>query len=83
MFLRSVNPVIVNSDKFQSMIISSKKDLSKSVLNINGVELTMDSSVKLLGMEFDIELGKTHFKYLQKSQRSTKSNLQTANIYGS
>ena len=25
------------------MIISSKKDLSKSVLNINGVELTMES----------------------------------------
>ena len=38
------------------MIISSKKDLSKSVLNINGVELTMDLSVKLLGMEFDTEL---------------------------
>ena len=33
------------------MIISSKKDLSKSVWNINGVELTMKSSVKLLGIE--------------------------------
>ena len=39
--------MIVNPDKFQSMIISSKKDLSKSVLNMNGVELTMESSVKL------------------------------------
>ena len=37
------NKMIVNPDKFQSMIISSKKDLSKSVLNINGVELTMES----------------------------------------
>ena len=42
--------------KFQSMIISSKKDLSKSVLNINGVELTMESSVKLLGIELDNKL---------------------------
>ena len=42
------NNMIVNADKFQSMIISSKKDLSKSMLNINGVELTMESSVKLL-----------------------------------
>ena len=37
------NNMIVNPDKFESMIISSKKDLSKSVLNINGVELTMES----------------------------------------
>ena len=43
--------MIVNPDKFQSIIISSKKDLSKSVLNINGVELTMESSVKVLDME--------------------------------
>ena len=50
------NNVIVNPDKFQSMIISSKKDLSKSVLNINGIELTMESSVKLLGIEIDNKL---------------------------
>ena len=48
--------MIVNPDKFQSMIIASKKDLSKSVLNINGVELTMESSVKLLGIEIDNKL---------------------------
>ena len=45
------NFVAQTQDKFQSMIISSKKDLSKSVWNINGVELTMKSSVKLLGIE--------------------------------
>ena len=50
------NKMIVNPDKFQSMIISSKKDLSKSVLNINGVELTMEPSVKLLGIEIDNKL---------------------------
>ena len=50
------NKRIVNLNKFQSMIISSKKDLSKSVLNINGVELTMESSVKLLGIEIDNKL---------------------------
>ena len=38
------------------MIISSKKDLSKSVLKINGVELTMESSVKLLGIVTENEL---------------------------
>ena len=49
--------MIVNPDKFQSMIISSnKKGLSKSVLSINGVELTMESSVKLLGVEIDNKL---------------------------
>ena len=47
------NDMIVNPDNFQSMIISSKKDLSKSVLNINSVELTMESSVKLIGVEID------------------------------
>ena len=50
------NKRIVNLNKFQSMIVSSKKDLSKSVLNINGVELTMESSVKLLGIEIDNKL---------------------------
>ena len=30
--------MIANPDKFQSMIISSKKDLQKSALNINGIE---------------------------------------------
>ena len=48
------NNMIVNPDKFQSMIISFKKYLSKSVLNINGV--TMESSIKLLGIEIDNKL---------------------------
>ena len=38
------------------MIISSKKDLSKSVFNINGVELTMESSVKILDTEINNKL---------------------------
>ena len=50
------NKMIVNPDKFQSMIISSKKDLSKSVLNINCVELTMESSVKLLVIKLENKL---------------------------
>ena len=76
--------MIVNPNEFQSRIISSKKDLSKSVLNINGVELTRESSVKLLGIEIDNKLNikKTRFQHLQKSQQSTKCNLQTANVYG-
>ena len=48
--------MIVNPDKFQSMNISSKKDLSKSVLNTSGVELAMESSVKLLGIKIDNKL---------------------------
>ena len=48
--------MIVNPNKFQSMNISSKKDLSKSVLNTNGVELATESSVKLLGIEIDNKL---------------------------
>ena len=38
------------------MTVSSKKDLSKFVLNIYGVELTMKSSVKLLSIEIDNKL---------------------------
>ena len=38
------------------MIISSKKNLIKSLLNTNGVELIMESSVKLLGIEIDNKL---------------------------
>ena len=54
------NNIIVKPGKLKSLIISSKKDLSKSVLNINGLELTMESSVKLLGIEIDnkLNLGK-------------------------
>ena len=48
--------MVVNLDKFQSIIISSKKDRSKSVLNINGIELTMKSSVILLGIEINNKL---------------------------
>ena len=47
------------------MIINSKKDLSKSVLNINGVEFTMESSVKLLGIEIDNKLNfEKHVSYI-------------------
>ena len=48
--------MVQTQDKFQSMITSYKKDLTKSVLNINGVELTMELSVKLLGIELDNKL---------------------------
>ena len=47
---------MVNPDEFQSMMISSKKNLSKPVLNINGVELTMVLSVKLLGTKINNKL---------------------------
>ena len=61
--------MIVNLDKFQSIIISSKKNLRKSALNINGVELTMESTVKSLGVEMNNKLNfEKHFQYLQKSQ---------------
>ena len=45
--------MIVSSDKFQSMIVSSKKGLSKYVLNINDMEVTKESSLKLLGIKID------------------------------
>ena len=38
------------------MIASWKKGLSKSVLNIKSMELTKESSVKLLGTEIDNKL---------------------------
>ena len=38
------------------MTIRSKKNLIKSLLNTNGVELIMESSVKLLGIEIDNKL---------------------------
>ena len=38
------------------MILSFKKDLSKSVQNTNGVELTMESCIKLLSIEADNKL---------------------------
>ena len=38
------------------MVISFKKDLTKSILNINGIELIMESTVKLLGIEIDNKL---------------------------
>ena len=50
------------------------KDLSKSVLNINGVELTMESSVKLLGIEIDNKLNfEKHISNISK-QASNQLN---------
>ena len=49
------------------MIISSKKHLSESVLNINGLELTMESPVKLLGIKIDNKLNyKKHISNIYK-----------------
>ena len=65
------------------MIISSKKDVSKSVLNINGVKVTRESSVKLFGIETDNKLNfEKHFQYLQKSQKSTKCNCRLQTFMG-
>ena len=41
------------SKTFQPMIVSLKKDLSKSALNTNCEKLTMESCVILLGIEID------------------------------
>ena len=75
------NKMIVNPDKFQSMIISSKKDLSKSVLNINCVELTMESSVKLLVIKLENKLNfEKHISNICKkasNQLNTICRLQT------
>ena len=49
------------------MIISSKKHLSESVLNINGLELIMESPVKLLGIKIDNKLNyKKHISNIYK-----------------
>ena len=52
--------MIVNPDTCQSMIDmylkKDKKDQSKSVLNMKGVELTIESAVKLLGIEIGNKL---------------------------
>ena len=75
------NKIIVKQNKFQSMVISSKKDLSKSALNINGVELNMESSVKLLVIEIDNKLKfEIHISNICKkasNQLNTICRLQT------
>ena len=69
----------VNPEKFQPMIISSKKDLSKSVLNISGIELTMESSVKLLRTDNKLNFEK-HISNISKktsNQLNAICRLQT------
>ena len=65
------NNIITKPDKFQSMIISSKKDLSKSVLNINSVKLTMEPSDKFLDIETDNKLNfEKHISNTYKKARN-------------
>ena len=60
-----INNMIVNPDKFQSMIISSNTEQSNTPVEINGVSLTPKSSVKLLGIEIDNKLNfETHVSKL-------------------
>ena len=68
------NKMIVNPDKFQlSIVISSKKGLSTSVLNINGVESTMELSVRLLGIATDNKL--TFEKHIYNICRKASNQL--------
>ena len=61
------NKMIVKPDKFQSLIMCSDKDLSKSVLNTNVVEVTIESSAKLLSIEIDNKLDfKKHISNIRK-----------------
>ena len=50
------NNMIVNPDKFQTMIIISNKEQNNTPVKINGVDVTLESSVKLLGIEIDNKL---------------------------
>ena len=55
------NSMIVNPNTFQLMIISSAKDLSKSIFHINGIE----SSVTFLSIEIDNKLNTFSSKKFQ------------------
>ena len=48
--------MIVNQDKFKTMIITSNKEQNNTSVKINGVDITPESSVKLLGIEVDNKL---------------------------
>ena len=59
------NNMIVNPDKFQTMIITSNKEQNNTPVKINGVDITPESSVKLLGIEIDKKLNfKKHISTL-------------------
>ena len=51
-----INDVIVNSDKFPAMILSSEKKEKKYDLNINNSIIYSGKSVTLLGIEIDNKL---------------------------
>ena len=67
------NNMIINPNKFQLMIVNFKKDLSKSVLNINSVELTKESCVKLLCIEIDNKLN--FEKYISSIYKKANNQL--------
>ena len=65
--------MIVNPNTFQLMIVSSAKDLSKSILNINGIE----SSVTFLSIEIDNKLNTFSSKKFQnKAENVHESSLK-------
>ena len=67
------NNMIVNPNTFQLMIVSSAKDLSKSILNINGIE----SSVTFLSIEIDNKLNTFSSKKFQnKAENVHESSLK-------
>ena len=51
------NMMIVNPDKFQAIIIDRKNQCNNpTTININGIEINSENSVKLLGLEIDSKL---------------------------
>ena len=64
------NNIIVNADKFQVIIVKQNSDMcNQYTLNIDGNQVTLEKSVKLLGINIDDKLSSmSTFPHYAKKQ---------------
>jgi len=86
--LATANKLPINESKTKALLITGKrlaskleKEMHACSLNVNGTELDLSSSVKLLGLEIDSELSFNNYIDKLCSKLSQRISMQQRLLY--